>query len=300
MGAERRRQGLRRRFDRAAPRYEAAAALDAEIARRMLERLDLMRVEPRRVLDVGAGTGRDQRALRARYPRALVVAADHSPGMLREARRAGGVLARLLGRVAPVVAADAGQLPFAGATFDFLWSNLLLPWVEDPLPVVLEWSRVVRPEGLLMFSAFGPDTLRELAAAGAEAGGRRMRAFADMHDLGDALVEAGFANPVMDAERLSLSYTDARACLADLRAVALTAGGEKQGVSQVGLGAKARLRALEAALEGQRRDGRLTMSFEIVYGHAWRGLPTRTREGHAIVRADFGIPRANRQDSARN
>lgn len=297
MGAERHRRALRRRFDRAAPRYEAMAALDAEIARRMLERLDLMRVEPRRALDVGAGTGRDQRALRDRYPRAMVIAADHSPGMLREARRAGGVLARLFGRVAPVVAADAGQLPFAGATFDVLWSNLLLPWLEDPQPVFLEWSRVLRPEGLLMFSAFGPDTLRELAAVGAEAGSRRVRAFADMHDLGDALVEAGFADPVMDAERLSLSYTDARACLADLRAVALTAGA--QGALPGGLGARARLRALEAALERRRRDGRLSISFEVVYGHAWRGVPKRTREGHAVVRADFGIPRAHTQDSAR-
>lgn len=288
MDAERRRRALRRRFDRAAPRYEAAAVLDAEIARRMHERLDLVRVDPVRVLDLGAGTGRDQRALRARYPRASVVAADSSLAMLREARGASGLVARLLGRVAPAIAADAHRLPFAAAVFDLAWSNLALHWTDDPPAVFGELARILRPEGLLMFSTFGPDTLRELAEAGAEAGGSGVRAFADMHDLGDALVAAGFADPVMDAERIVLSYEDARTCLADLRAAALSAG---PCLVPQGLGGRARVRAISDALERRRAGGRLSITFEIVQGHAWRGVQKRTAEGHAIVRTDFGMRR---------
>ncbi len=288
MDTEGQRRALRRRFDRAAPRYESAAVLDAEVARRMLERLDLVRLDPARILDLGAGTGRDQRALRARYPRAAVVAADHSIAMLREARSARGFVARMFGRAAGAVAADAHRLPFAAGAFDLAWSNLTLHWADDAPAVFRELARALRPEGLLMFSTFGPDTLRELAHAGAEAGGSGVRAFADMHDLGDALVAAGFADPVMDSERIVLSYADARACLADLRAAALSAGAR---LAPRGLGGRTRVHAIANALDRRRAGGRLSITFEVVQGHAWRGVPKRTTEGHAIVRTDFGMRR---------
>ena len=147
-----------------------------------------------------------------------------------------------------------------------------------------ELARVLRPEGLLMFSTFGPDTLRELAEAGATG----VREFADMHDLGDALVAAGFADPVMDSERIVLSYEDARACFADLRTAALSAGAR---AAPQGLAGRTRVNAIADALERRRGDGRLAITFEIVQGHAWRGVPKRTAEGHAIVRTDFGMRR---------
>ena len=263
----------------------------------MLERLDLVRVDPGRIVDIGAGTGRDQRALRVRYPRAATIAVDSSLGMLREARGAPGLVARWLGRAPWAVAADGACLPFAAGTFDLAWSNLALHWFDEPLAAFREFARVLRPEGLLMFSAFGPDTLREVSIAGTEAGGSGVRAFPDLHDLGDALIAAGFADPVMDAERITLSYADADACLADLRAAALSAGAR---AAPTGLGGRARVHAVIASLERQRAAGRLAITFEVVYGHAWRGVPKRTAEGHAIVQTDFGMRRVRRQDNARN
>lgn len=286
MGTEKtRRTALRRRFDRVAPGYEDAALLDAEVGARMRERLDYMRLVPARILDIGAGSGRDLRELAARYPGAFRVALDSSIGMLRQVRSANGRISRWLGRAARTVCADAGGLPFAAGSMDLVWSNLALHWFDNPLVVFGEVARVLRPEGLIMFSAYGPDTLRELADASVLAlGASRVRRFADMHDLGDMLVASGFSNPVMDAERITVTYPGATALYADLRATAQSAGGSK---TAAGLAGRGRMAALAAALDARRSNGRLSVSFEVAYGHAWKGLPKRTPEGHAIVRTDF-------------
>lgn len=275
---------LRARFDRAARGYEAAAHLDAEVARRMLERLDYVRQDPERILDAGAGTGRDARALARRYPGATVVALDLSPAMLRAARAPRGIAARLMRRALPAVCAEMERIPLASASIDFAWSNLALHWSDDPRAALGELARVLRPGGLLMFSACGPDTLRALADASTRAfGASRVRRFVDMHDLGDMLVAAGMADPVMDAERITLTYEDVRKFYADLRATANAA--DPDGGLTRGLRGRARLAALSAALEASRSAGRIEIAFEIVYGHAWKAVPTRTAQGHAIVRA---------------
>jgi len=265
---------LRRRFDRAASGYEAAAGLDAEVADRMLERLDYVRLSPARVLDAGAGTCRDARALARRYPRASIVVVDHSAAMLAEGRRAAGFIERLRGRAPRAVCADICRLPVAAEAMDLVWSNLVLHWLAEPAHALRELARVLNPGGLLMFSAYGPDTFTELGAP-------RPPGFVDMHDLGDMLVAGGFADPVMDMERITLTYADSRAFLAEMRASAQSALAR----GAAGLARRDRVATLARALDARRRDGRLAITFEIIYGHAWKSAQGRNAEGHAVVSA---------------
>lgn len=284
-------RALRLQFDRRAAGFERADFLLREVERRALERLDYVRINPSDLLDVGCGLGHGAAALAARYPQAAVLAVDASPRMAarcaaRIGTRVGAVaqIARLLG-VAPrgaspggahAVAADAHALPLADAGFDLLWSNLALHWFADPLAALAEWRRVLRPEALVMFTAFGVDTLRELRAAGA-----RTLAFPDLHDLGDALLSAGFAEPVMDMERLTLTYETPQRLLADLSAL----GGDPLSGRRRGLSGRGRLARLHAALEARRDGGtgRLSLTFEIVYGHAWMPRASRLPAGYAPI-----------------
>src|SRR3990172_9492624 len=193
----------RRRFERAAGPYSQASRLEAEIGGRMLERLDYVKLAPRRVLDAGSGPGRDLRPLARRYPGAQLVALDFSQRMLRQKH---GLVSRLFSRSEKhSLCANFECLPLAGGSVDLVWSNIALHWAADPLAALREFHRVLALEGLLMFSTLGPDTLGELRSA---AGAARVHAFADMHDLGDMLVAAGFAEPVMDMERVNMLYAD--------------------------------------------------------------------------------------------
>jgi malonyl-CoA O-methyltransferase len=267
-------RAARRRFERAARGYAGAARLEAEVAARMLERLDYMRLEPRRILD--AGSGPPQPLFRRRYPKAEVIALDFALGMLRARKR------RLFERNAPrAVCADLVRLPFAAGTVQLAWANMALHWVADPLAALRELHRVLAVDGLLLLSTLGPDTLLELGAAAGEA---RVHRFADMHDIGDLLLAAGFADPVVDAERLTLLYPDEGALLADLRASGQTSARADRPRGLAGRGFR---RALTERLRAQRRDDKLGITFEVVYGHAWKAQPRRKSnedaEGRAIV-----------------
>jgi malonyl-CoA O-methyltransferase len=241
----------------------------------MLERLDYVKIAPRRVLDAGCGPLRDARRLARRYRGAQVVALDFAPAMLR----AGRPRFRLFDWNAPaLLAGDMAALPLAAGSVDLLWSNMALHWAADPLAVLREFHRVLAVDGLLMFSAMGPDTLSELRAA---AGATRVHAFPDMHDLGDMLVGAGFAEPVMDMERITLVYAGAEALLADLRASGQTNARADQ---PRGLAGRGFLAGLRAGLDDARREGKLPVSYEVVYGHAWKAQARRSADGRAIVR----------------
>jgi len=265
-------RAARRRFDRAAATYLAAARLETEVGARMLERLDYVRIAPQRILDAGCGPAPQAAALGKRYPGAQLLGVDFSLPMLRQARSVGW-LARLRGVRRPVaVCASLAHLPFAAGSVQLLWSNMALHWLNDPRAALAEFHRVLAPEGLLMFSALGPDTLKELRAA---AGQARVHRFADMHDLGDWLVAAGFSAPVMDMENLTLAYRDARALLADLRASGQT---NARADRARGLGGKRLHAAL--ALAGSRA------TCEVVYGHAWKGAPRKSADGRSIVQFD--------------
>jgi malonyl-CoA O-methyltransferase len=177
---------------------------------------------------------------------------------------------------------DFGNLPFGPNSVDLVWSNLALHWHPQPDRVFAEWRRVLKVEGLLMFSNFGPDSLRELRAAFAEVDEHpRVLPFVDMHDFGDQLVEAGFSTPVMDMEVITVTYDTAPALLADVRAL----GGNPLATRQRGLMGRSGGQRLQAALErGRRADGKLALTFEVIYGHAFRPAPRVTAAGEAIVR----------------
>jgi len=287
-------RAVKRAFGRAAATYDAAAVLQREVAARLAERLDYVKIAPGTILDAGCGTGHAIGELAARYAEARIVGVDLALPMVKaareRARRGRSLFDRLLapvrakgGAPAPAfVCADVNALPFEGVAFDLVWSNLTLQWVNDLPRVFAEFRRTLKVGGLLLFSTFGPDTLKELRAAFARADGHtHTNRFVDMHDLGDLLVGAGFADPVMEMEPLTLTYADPGTLLAELKALGAT--NSTRGRPR-GLTGTARWRRMLAAFERMRKDGRIPATFEVVYGHAWKGEPRKSAEGHAIVK----------------
>ncbi len=282
-------------------RIAPADFLRREIAGRMHERLSLVRITPARVLDAGCGSGPDLGLLQKDYPAAHILGLDASPGMLDAARAPASALKTLNAMLSKLLPSKAGvdllcgdfaNLPFGPNSLDLVWSNLALHWHPQPDRVFAEWRRVLRVEGLLMFSNFGPDTFREVRAAFAEVDDApHVLPFVDMHDFGDQLVEAGFSTPVMDMEVITVTYDSARALLADVSAL----GGNPLATRRRGLLGRGGRQRLEEALERQRRpDGKLGLTFEVIYGHAFRPAPRVTRAGEAIIRFE---PRGPRQGS---
>ena len=268
---------VRRSFDRAAATYDAAAVLHAEVRGNLLARLDLMALTPRVVLDAGAGTGHAARALKRRYPKAQVIALDSSQRMLQAARRQQSWL-----RPFDRVCADAGNLPVANATVDLIISNLMLQWC-NPDQIFAEFRRVLAPHGLLCFTSLGPDTLRELRSAWRAVDSHtHVNQFIDMHDTGDALVRAGFAAPVLDVERYTLTYLDVRRVAADLKATGAHNSTMGRNRSLTG---RRQFAALQAAYEPFRREGRLPATYEVVFAHAWTpaaGRPHSSRDPGSV------------------
>ncbi len=272
----------RRRFERAAGTYDDAARLEAEVGARMLERLDYVRVAPRRILDAGAGTAREAQRLAQRYRDTSLIALDFSLAMLRRAQRGGGFLSRLFAGRRPLpVCADFERLPLASGSVGLVWSNMALHWLDEPLGALREFQRVLANEGLVMLSTLGPDTLRELRAA---AGERRVHRFMDMHDLGDRLVAAGFSAPVIDMEVITVTYPDTEAFLAELRASGQTG---VRADRPRGLAGRRFLARLHESLRAQVRADRLPATFEVVYGHAWKGTPRAPAADTVVVRLEL-------------
>jgi malonyl-CoA O-methyltransferase len=256
------KEQARQSFGRAADSYDAIAVLQREIGQRMAERLELVKLIPERVLDAGCGTGAETALLMRRYPKSQVLALDFAEPMLVRTRKRGGWW-----RKPACVCGDLEALPLADDSVDLVWSNLALQWVNDLGQAFAEAMRVLKPGGLFMFTTFGPDTLKELRAAWAAVdGASHVSPFMDMHDVGDRLVQARFADPVMDVEQLTLTYGDARQLMQELKGI-----GARNATTDRprGLTGKARLKAMLDAYEGFRVDGRLPASYEVVYGHAW-------------------------------
>ena len=268
---------MRSDFAGAAESYDSAAVLAREVGARMGARLDLVKIAPQRIADIGCATGDGIRDLQQRYGKALPLALDFALPMLRVVRSRTPRFKRLAGRGPRLVNADVKALPLAANSLGLVWSNLMLHWLDDPLPALRELHRVLEVSGLLCFATLGPDTLKELRVAAQKVGaGDTAKRFLDMHDLGDMLVASGFGDPVMDMEMITLSYPSPRAFLADQRHL---------GVRDALLGQQGwrEWRRLLAAWP-QDAVGRLPASFEIVYGHAWKPEPRQIADGRAVVK----------------
>ncbi|MCB1811388.1 MAG: malonyl-ACP O-methyltransferase BioC [Candidatus Competibacteraceae bacterium] len=261
---------VRRAFERAAASYAQSSIVQREISHRLLERLDLIRLQPATLLELGSATGDTTSGLFKKYPKAHLIALDASPAMLARTRTR-----KPWRRKLSLVCADAEQLPLADASCDMIISNLTLHWCNDLQQVFAECWRVLKPQGLLLFSSYGPDTLLELRQSWAAADDQtHVHAFMDMHDVGDALIRTQFADPVMDAERLTVTYADPRALLQDLQqlgAVNASAGRLR------GLTGKHKFQTMLTAYESYRQNGLIPATLEVVYGHAWKPEAVRAR-----------------------
>lgn len=273
-----------------------------EIAGRMFERLTLIKINPQSLLDAGCGEGDDLPALHQSFPASALLGIDASVEMLASARQRAAqsmsamqrVITGLFGRAgagpgsARLVCADFANLPLPSASVDLVWSNLALHWHPQPDRVFAEWRRVLRVDGLLMFSCFGPDTFQQLRAALLAIGeADAVLPFVDLHDFGDMLVDAGFATPVMDMEKLQITYSSAEKLLADVQAF----GGNPLTTRRAMLSGRYRHARLLQALESQRgQDGKISLTIEVIYGHAFKPLPKKTASGESIVRFDLKRP----------
>lgn len=282
---------VRRAFGRAAAGYEAVAVLQHEVETLLLERLEILatppaellsearargiaapfKSSPQTILDVGCGTGRASAALRKRYPKADVLALDLALPMLQQARRRAGWW-----KPFKTLCADARALPVADQSVDLIYSNLCLQWIEDLPGVFNEFRRVLRPGGWLMFTSFGPDTLTELRQSWAAADqGAHVNVFLDMHDVGDAMLAAGFRDPMLDVERYTLTYRDARQLMRELKAIG---AGNAATERQRGLTGKSRLQRMLAQYESFRTgDGVLPASYEVIFAQAQAPESTQPR-----------------------
>jgi len=273
---------LRRSFDRAAGTYDLAAVLQREVCNRALERLDLVRLDPRLIVDAGSGTGFGARSLAKRYPRAAVIESDIADAMLRAARARRPRWRRWFGGGRELfVCADNERLPLRDGAAQMIWSNLAFQWSDNLPGVFSECRRVLQAEGLLSFTTFGPDTLKELRNAfPPQSGTVHVNRFVDMHDIGDMLVHAGFSNPVMDMEVLTLTYDSVEQLMRELKALGAhnVTRGRGRGLSGRGL-----LRQVRSRYEPHRRDGRLPATFEVIYGHAWKPKPRLGPAGRAVI-----------------
>lgn len=257
------KQKIRRAFDRAANSYDDAAVLQKEVCSRLLEKLEYIKLSPQLILDAGVGTGEAVAPLMKRYKKSRLVALDLSERMLAKALVHGSLL-----RKPELVCADLEHLPFCENSFELIFSSLTLQWCNDMPATMEDFLRVLKPGGLLMFSTFGPDTLKELRSCWGQIDDAvHVNEFTDMHDVGDGLLQTGFADPVMEAETITVNYESVDKLMEDLRAIGANATAEG---GRTGLTTPSVLTKLRRAYDVYRMDKLLPASYEVVYGHAWK------------------------------
>lgn len=250
-------------FNHASDSYDEAAFLQREIATRLFERLQIIRVEPKKILDLGAGTGFSTRWLEQQYKKAKVIAVDIAEKMLLKAQKN----TRWFDRKR-YICADAEQLPFADDSFDLVFSNLMLQWCPNSDKAFAEIHRVLKPDGFLLFSTFGRDTLFELRETWAKIDSQvHVHTFQDMHNVGDELQRLRFKDAVIDMEFLTITYNDLRKILLDLKDI----GAHNMAKDRLkGLTGKNKFQQFATHYEKLRNaEGLLPVTYEVVYGHAW-------------------------------
>jgi len=272
------KRDVRRSFERAAASYDEHAIVHREVERRLLEHLDPIRVDPKRIVDLGCGTGTSFELLARRYPRSEIVGIDIASAMLARARSRGTWWQRTFATSARrLVCADAERLPLAAASCGLAYSNLALQWCR-PEAFIAEAARVLQTGGLVLFSTFGPDTLKELRAAFGP--GHHVHAFVDMHDLGDELVHAGFTDPVMEMEAITMEYPSVERLALDLKGAGAHNAHPQR---RRGLSAPRDWKSMAERYERSRRAGSLPATYEVIYGHAWKGARKRVADGRQVI-----------------
>jgi malonyl-CoA O-methyltransferase len=277
---------LKRSFGRAASGYAEVAVLQREVESRLLEQLDVLdKRVPQRVLDVGSGPGRASGAMKRRWPSSEIVALDLALPMLREVPKQ-----TRWWRPVRRVCAEATQLPLADGTVDVIFSSLCLQWVPDLPRALAEFRRVLRPDGLLLFATFGPDTLLELREAYLAAGEAQppLSPFAAIQPVGDAMLAAGFRDPVLERDEFTLTYPDVRTLLHELRAIGAN---DARAQRPRGLAGKGRHAAMVAAYETLRADGTLPSRWEVITAMAWAPQPGAARREDGVDIASVPVER---------
>lgn len=268
---------LRNAFERAAASYDQAAVLQREISDRMFSRLDYIKYLPDSILDAGSGTGYGTQKLSVRYPNSHLVAVDIAWSMLQQAKPTKSWWSRFwpsYKRQTQYICADIECLPVRDESVGMVWSNLALQWCNDLERTFREFNRVLKTDGLFMFSTFGPDTLKELRQAFEKADAFvHVNQFIDMHDIGDLLVHNRFATPVMDMEYITVTYDEVMGIMYDLKAIGAHNVAKDR---QQGLTGKTKWQRVIDQYETMRSNGKLPATFEVIYGHAWKLPPKQS------------------------
>jgi malonyl-CoA O-methyltransferase len=267
------KHAARQSFNKAANTYDSVAALQREVGQRLLDRMKLVRLNPSTVIDIGCGTGDLTMKLLNSYKQSRVIGLDFAEQMLGKVRAKLSWREKFLGRRPTLLCGDAEMLPVADQSVDLIFSNLTLQWCNDLDTTFAEFRRVLKPGGLLMFSSLGPDTLKELRASWrATDHQHHVHPFIDMHHVGDALLRARLADPVMDMEYFTLTFSDGMQLMRELK---LLGAHNAQKERPHNLTGKSHLKQMLQTYEQFRDNGKLPATYEVVYGHAW--CPEQTK-----------------------
>lgn len=257
---------IRQRFERAAKSFDRADFVHATTRDGLLQRIEPLLIDAQTVIDLGCATGASARPLKKRFPKARLVGVDFARNMVRTADARQSWFSR-----SAFVQAEARALPFANESIDVVFSNQLLPWVANPDEVFVEIARVLRKGGVFAFATLGPDSLLEISRAWRDIDdGQHVSRFPDMHNLGDGLVNAGLRDPVLDVDRLTISYNSTDALLADLSAAGARNTLQDRARTLTG---KGRFRGMLDSLDKAAVDGKITLELELVFGHCWGAGP---------------------------
>mgnify|MGYP006090768655 FL=1 len=246
---------IRNTFNTASSNYNDNAFLQNEIANRLAEKLKVISIKPQTIIDLGSGTGFLSEKTAKIFPNSILVCVDFAQQSLLENSQN------------LKVCANAYELPFASNSVDFIVSNLMMQWCPDLTTLFNECFRVLKPQGLFLFTTFGPDTLKELKRSWSVVdSSAHVNNFIDMHDIGDQMLQSGFQSPIMEMENITLTYEKVVDLMHDLKAI----GAQNVANRSKALTGKTKFKKMIEMYENYREDGKLPATYEVIYGHAWK------------------------------